>query len=82
MTQIQLIGDIKGFLNLKEDTNCPLTFSISDIKDPSKKRGTFSKTITIVGDKDNNKLLGFYFDVNIDTLTYDINKILLFIYPL
>ena len=33
MTKIQLIGELKGFLNLKEDTACPITFSVADIKD-------------------------------------------------
>lgn len=75
MTKIQLTGDIKGFLNLKEDTACPITFSVADIKDITKKKGAFSKSITLVGDKNNNRLLGNIFDVNVSQGTFNINKI-------
>ena len=75
MTKIQLTGELKGFLNLKEDTACPITFSVADIKDVTKKKGAFSKSITLIGDKNNNKLLGNIFDVNVSQGTFNINKV-------
>lgn len=73
--RIQLIGDIKGYLNVEKEAVFPLTFSISDIRDISKKKGTFSKSIILAGDKNNNKLLNNYFDVNIVAGTFNINKL-------
>ena len=76
MTKIQIIGDNGGFLDLKEGTAAPITFSIADIKDLSKKKGAFSKTITLSGSKNNNILLGNIFDINLDAISFDINKII------
>lgn len=76
MTKIQIIGENGGFLDLKEGTAAPITFSIADIKDLSKKKGAFSKTITLSGSKNNNKLLGNVFDINLDARSFDINKII------
>lgn len=73
--KIQLIGDIKGYLTIEKEAVFPLTFSISDIRDISKKKGTFSKSIILAGDKNNNKLLNNYFDVNIVAGTFNINKL-------
>lgn len=74
-TKIQLIGANTGYLDLKENTNAPLTLAIADIKDLSKKKGTFSKSITLAGTKNNNILLNNYFDVNIQAGTFDVNKV-------
>jgi hypothetical protein len=75
MIRILLInGDKNYYLNVKEGTNFPLNFGISEIRDISTRKGAFSKTITIVGDKNNNIVLGHIFDVNIETERYDINK--------
>lgn len=73
--RIQLIGDVKGYLNIEKDSIFPLTFSIADIRDVSKKKGTFSKSIILAGDKNNNMLLNNYFDVNIVAGTFNINKL-------
>ena len=72
MVRIQLEN---GYLDVKEGTAFPLNFSIGDIRDLSKRNGTFSKTITLVGNKNNNNLLGHYYDVNIQEGTFNINTI-------
>lgn len=64
-----------GYLETNGDTKIPLTISISDIKDLSKRKGTFSKSIDIPGTKNNNMVLNNYFDVNILSGSFDINKI-------
>jgi len=75
IARIQFIGDLKGYLDLDEDTILPLTFSVAEIRDISKKKGTFSKSITIPATKNNNRLLNNYFDINIIAGTFDVNKL-------
>jgi hypothetical protein len=64
-----------GYLEVDDKTTIPLNFAIADIRDISKKKGVFSKSITIPGTKNNNKILNNYFDVNIKAGTFDINKL-------
>jgi hypothetical protein len=72
MVRIQLSN---GYLDVKEGTAFPLNFSIGDIRDLTKRTGTFSKTITLVGSKNNHNLLNHYYDVNIQEGTFNINTI-------
>jgi hypothetical protein len=81
MTRIQLIGDewnvgINAYLELSEEVDVPLNFAVSDIRDLSKRTGTFSKSIRVAGTKANCQVLNQLFDVNIvsNTATFDINK--------
>ena len=70
-TQIQL-GN-KGFLDTTGETIIPLNYSIAPIQDISKKKGGFSKTINLPGTKNNHKLFGSLYNVNIATGVFDIN---------
>jgi hypothetical protein len=72
MVRIQLST---GYLDVKEGTSFPLNFSIGDIRDISKRTGNFSKTITLVGNSNNDRLLNHYYDVNIQAGTFNINQI-------
>lgn len=72
MVRIQLEN---GYLDVKEGTDFPLNYSIGDIRDIQKRSGSFSKTITLLGTKNNNKLLNNYYDVNIQAGTFDVDKI-------
>lgn len=72
MVRIQLEN---GYLDVKEGTVFPLNFAVGDIRDFTKRTGTFSKTITLVGSKNNNDLLNHYYDVNIQAGTFDINAL-------
>ena len=72
MVRIQLEN---GFLDVKEGTVFPLNFAVGDIRDLTKRSGAFSKTITLVGSKNNNELLNHYYDVNIQAGTFDINAL-------
>ena len=72
MVRIQLEN---GYLDVKEGTVFPLNFAVGDIRDFSKRTGAFSKTITLVGNKNNNELLNHYYDVNIQAGTFDINAL-------
>jgi len=53
----------------------PITFNIGDIRDLTSRKGTFSKTVTLAGTKNNNELLGHYYDVNIENGTFNINTL-------
>lgn len=66
---------VDGYLSLTEASDFPFTISLADIKDPSKRSATFSKSINLGGTKNNNNILGHYYDVNIQSLQFDINKI-------
>jgi hypothetical protein len=72
MVRIQLST---GYLDVKDGTAFPLNFSIGDIRDISKRTGSFSKTITLVGNSNNNTLLNHYYDINIQAGTFNINTI-------
>jgi hypothetical protein len=75
ITKIQLTdGPVEGYLNVKEEVSVPLNFAISDIREPENRTGSFSKTIVLAGDKNNNQLLNNYFEVNIQAGTFDVNK--------
>jgi hypothetical protein len=64
-----------GTLDIRDDVKFPLNFSIGDIRDISKRTGTFSKTIIAPGTKNNHALLGHYYDVNIQSGIFNINTI-------
>lgn len=64
-----------GVLDVSDKTNFPITFNIGDIRDLSSRKGTFSKSITLEGTKNNHELLGNYYDVNIQAGTFNINKL-------
>ena len=72
---IRLIGDVNGTLDLSQETIVPITFSVAEIRDLSKRKGTFSKSIELPGTKNNNVLLNHYFDANIEAGSFDINKL-------
>jgi hypothetical protein len=64
-----------GVLDVRQDVSFPLTFSVGEIRDITKRSGTFSKTIVLAGTDNNNQLLNHYYDVNIDAGTFDITKL-------
>ena len=72
MVRIQLET---GYLDVKDGTNLPINFGIGDIRDISKKTGTFSKTITLDGTKNNHELLNHYYDTNVIAGTFNVNTL-------
>jgi len=51
-------------LDLKEELQMALTLMIADIRQPETRKGSFSKTIKLVGSKTINKLLGGIFEIS------------------
>ncbi len=61
-----------GTIDLYEDVPIPLNYSIAEVQSIDKTNSAFSKTITIPGTKNNNKLLGHLFNIGVDN-TYNVN---------
>lgn len=62
ITQIQL--NTRGYLDVLDNVPLPITMSISQIQDISKKTGFFSKTIRLAGTANNHNILTQIFDIN------------------
>lgn len=58
------IRDVWKELELTDDVSIPITFSISDVTDPSKVKSSFSKSISIPDTAHNRDLLEGLYDVN------------------
>ena len=58
-------------LNLSKDVIVPLNKGLNDIKDLSKRKGGYSKTIIVDGTKHNNNVLGHLYDVNIQASSFN-----------
>ena len=63
-TKIEIISS--GTIDLLEDVPYSLTYAIADIREPESRNSSFSKTITIPGSKNNNKLFSHIFEIDID----------------
>jgi hypothetical protein len=75
MVRLQLISPQKGYLDVKDGTSFPLTYSAQDVRDISTKTSTFSKTIVLDGNANNNALLSYLFDINVVDGTFNLNKL-------
>ena len=64
----QIIIPSSGVVDLYEDTPISLTYQIADIKDPQKRHGDHSKTITVPGTNNNNKLFAHIYEIGVDRL--------------
>jgi hypothetical protein len=63
-----------GNLDLKNEFDISLQYSIADIKDISKRNAAYSKTMILPGTKNNNYWFGNLFDVNSDFTLFNPNK--------
>jgi len=64
-------GDVE--IDITDDIDIPLTFSIADIKDPSKRNAAYSKQVTTPGTKTNNKYYTSIYEISGDG-TFNPNK--------
>lgn len=60
-------------LDLLGDVPVSLNYAIADIKDPSKRNGSFSKTIKLPGTGNNNTFFEHTYDVNVATNNFNPN---------
>lgn len=64
-------------LDLYDNISIPITYSIADIRQPDQRQGTFTKTISLPGTKQNNHLFNHIFRVNkVTYLSNDFNPAL------
>ena len=56
------------------DLDISLNYSLSEIKDITKRNSSYSKTISIPGSKNNNYWFGNLFDINSDFTYFNPNK--------
>jgi len=61
-------------LDMNQEVDIALQYSIADIKDISKRNAAYSKTIILPGTKKNNYWFGNLFDVNADFTMFNPNK--------
>lgn len=73
--RIQLTGEVKGYLDIKEGTTFNIVLSGSDVRDLSQRTGNTSKSVKLADTPNNHKLLKFLFDVNAVSGSFDVNKI-------
>jgi hypothetical protein len=73
--KIQLTGELKGLLELKDGKAFPLIFQGSEVRDLAAKKGNTSRTLTLADTENNHALLNYYYNVNIVAGTFDINKL-------
>ena len=62
-TKLELVGS--GFLDMYDDVPISLNYSVADISEPDKRQASYSKTITLPGTTNNNKLFGYIFEIDI-----------------
>lgn len=60
-----------GNLTPLSDAAVPINKGIAEIQDLSKRRGGYTKTIVIAGDKTAHQIFGHYYDVNIQAGTFN-----------
>lgn len=72
-TRCQIILPSSGVIELYDDVDISLNYQIADIRQPNKRHADYSKTITVPGTHNNNKMFQHIFDIGINRW-YDPNK--------
>lgn len=65
-TRARITLGTSGTIDLTDDLTISLNYVIADIKKPDTRQGSFSKTISIPGSKNNDKLFAAIFEIDID----------------
>ena len=64
-----------GTIDLYDDVPISLNYSIADIREPAKRNADYSKTITVPGTNNNNKLFAHIYEIGTDRLYNPNHKI-------
>lgn len=73
MNDIRIVTPI-GEITLSKTIGFGVKISIDDLTDITKKNSSYSKTITVPGSKENNRIFGSLFNVNVTNLFFNRNK--------
>jgi len=69
------VSDLTQFeLDLQKIPNVVVSYNWLDLKEPDKRKASFSQTIKIPFSNNNNKFFENWFDVNLETLVYSVRK--------
>ena len=67
--------DVKEYeLDLKKDPNIVVNYNWLDLKNPDKRKSSFSQTLKLPFSNKNNEFFENWFDVNLTTLVYNTKK--------
>lgn len=61
----KIILDSSGVIDMSDDITLSLNFSVANIRSPENRNSSFSKTIKLPGNPNNNKLFGHIFEIDI-----------------
>ena len=64
----------KGNVSLFQDISIPITKSLADIRDLSKRSGGYTTSIEVPATKNNMELFGHLYDLNITNGSFDIRR--------
>ena len=64
----------KGYLDTYEGIKYPFNYAIGDVRDITKRNIDFSKTLKLPASKNNNKFFEYYYNVNVQSGSFDVNK--------
>ena len=64
----------EGILDTYEGVNYPFNYAIGDVRDITKRNIDFSKTIKLPATKNNNKFFEYFFNVNVQSGSFDVNQ--------
>ena len=64
-----------GTIDLYDDVPISLNYNIADVKDPQMRDADYSKTITVPGSNNNNKLFAHIYEIGVDRLYNPNHKI-------
>ena len=64
----------KGYLDIYEGIKYPFNYAIGDVRDITKRNIDFSKTLKLPASKNNNKFFEYYYNVNVQSGSFDVNK--------
>ncbi len=64
----------EGTLDIYEGINYPFNYAIGDVRDITKRNIDFSKTIKLPATKNNNKFFEYFFNVNVQSGSFDVNQ--------
>lgn len=68
-----VISNVHKYLDLFDDENILMSFSVGEIQDITSKNSSFSKSFTLPGTKNNNDIFNYFYDVNSVPLDFDPN---------
>jgi len=68
-----LVSGVHKYLDLFDDEDILMSFSVGEIQDITSKNSGYSKSFTLPGTKNNNEIFNYYYDVNSTPLDFNPN---------